>query len=146
MSKSIGITGTREGCTTEQLKSFAIMLDHLVNLGGYDELHHGDCLGVDEQGHTVATQLNCTTVCHPPVSDYMRAYTHNDQTRKEYDYLERDHNIVKEADVLVACPKGSEKDHYRSGTWTTIRFARKEGKEIVIVWPDGVITQDPKEQ
>jgi len=147
VDRKIGISGTREGCTAEQHESFAIMLEHLVNLGGYNELHHGDCQGADEQGHAIATRLNCITVCHPPVSDYMRAYTQNIETREEYGYLQRDHNIVKETDVLVACPKGNEKEHYRSGTWTTVRFARQEGKEIILIWPNGFITQeDSKEQ
>ena len=45
-----------------------------------------------------------------------------------------------ETDMLVACPKGPEE--VRSGTWSTVRFARKRGKRIVIIMPDGTVTEE----
>ena len=43
--------------------------------------------------------------------------------------------IVNVCDVLIAAPSGPEK--LRSGTWSTVRYARKLHKNITIVLPDG---------
>lgn len=50
--------------------------------------------------------------------------------------LERNRDVVDASDVLLACPGGMAEEQ-RSGTWATIRYARKAGKPVVIVWPDG---------
>jgi hypothetical protein len=44
------------------------------------------------------------------------------------------------AAMLAACPKGPEER--RSGTWATVRYARKTGKPVVIFWPDGTVTEE----
>jgi hypothetical protein len=43
--------------------------------------------------------------------------------------LARDRDIVNAVEFLIAAPK-SDDQTLRSGTWTTIRYARKTGKEI----------------
>ena len=53
------------------------------------------------------------------------------------DYLVRNHDIVDVCDVLVATP-GQKEEQIRSGTWATIRYARKIRKQIIIVYPDGL--------
>jgi outer membrane protein insertion porin family len=54
--------------------------------------------------------------------------------------LDRNRAIVDSCDVLIACPKGPEEQ--RSGTWATVRYARKQKKRIVIIWPDGEVTEE----
>lgn len=54
--------------------------------------------------------------------------------------LVRNKDIVESTDVLLACPKGPEE--LRSGTWSTVRLARKQGKRVVIFWPDGSVTEE----
>lgn len=51
--------------------------------------------------------------------------------------LERNRTIVDECEVLVACPAGPEVT--RSGTWSTIRYARRIGRPVVIIYPDGSV-------
>jgi hypothetical protein len=46
--------------------------------------------------------------------------------------------IVDESDVLLACPPIAEEE-IRSRTWATIRYARGEGKYVVVVYPDGTV-------
>jgi hypothetical protein len=41
--------------------------------------------------------------------------------------------------VLLAVPKGMIEE-LRSGTWSTIRRAKKHGINVVICWPDGSVT------
>ena len=50
--------------------------------------------------------------------------------------LERNCDIVLDGDLLIATPHGYQEE-MRSGTWYTIRQARKRGKKIIIVWPNG---------
>jgi predicted Rossmann fold nucleotide-binding protein DprA/Smf involved in DNA uptake len=45
---------------------------------------------------------------------------------------------VNETGVLVAMPDGPEE--LRSGTWATVRYARKQGKDGRIIYPDGLVT------
>lgn len=33
-------------------------------------------------------------------------------------------------------------EEQKTGTWYTIRYARKQNKQIVIFWPDGTITNE----
>ena len=49
-------------------------------------------------------------------------------------YLERNKEIVASSNLLIACPVG-DKEELRSGTWSTVRFARKICTELVIVYP-----------
>ena len=41
-------------------------------------------------------------------------------------------------DTLVAAPKEDE-EVVRSGTWATVRYARKAGRVVLVVRPDGTI-------
>ena len=54
-------------------------------------------------------------------------------------YLSRNKDIVRETDMLIATPAEAEEQR-RSGTWSTIRFARKLGKPVFVIWPDGTVT------
>ncbi len=40
--------------------------------------------------------------------------------------------------VLGACPRSAEEET-RSGTWPTVRYARKQGKPVYLVLPDGEV-------
>jgi hypothetical protein len=105
------------------------------------EFHHGACVGADAdavsccQNYTTASIIahpcNLTKCVSVPS---LRASNH---AHGEKPPLDRNRDIVDAADILVACTKGSEE--LRSGTWSTIRYARKCGKPIVIFWPDGTM-------
>jgi len=57
--------------------------------------------------------------------------------------MARNRDIVAASDALLAAPEGPEASYPRSGTWATVRMARRAGLPIQIVWPDGRIETDP---
>jgi len=129
----VGFTGTQIGMTDEQLTELIYILTAGFEPG--TQFHHGKCLGADKEAYTVAKRLNYKTVGHPPINQSKMALCDDDEEREPAEYLVRNHNIVDETELLVACPKGPEE--LRSGTWATIRYAAKVGKLTIIIWPDG---------
>jgi hypothetical protein len=142
MSFHVGFTGTQTGLTTEQR---ARLYDSLLGLktfyGGIIYMHHGDCVGADVQAHTIADRLDFHIVLHPPTSNAKRAFSVCDEVRKPWPYLRRNRDIVAESDLVVACPKTSTEE-LRSGTWMTIREARRKHKPLVIIYPDGHVENE----
>jgi hypothetical protein len=52
----------------------------------------------------------------------------NDEVREAKPFIKRDHDIVDETEVMLATPVSRE-EHMRSGTWTTVRYAKKQGRK-----------------
>lgn len=129
----IGFTGTRNGLTEWQIGSLAEILARYSSI----TVHHGDCIGADEDFSAMALFVAECIVIHPPNQGRMRAYCNGDEYRPMKPYLQRNHDIVDECDILIACPSGPEV--LRSGTWATIRYANKQGKTVYIIMPDGSI-------
>lgn len=138
----VGFTGTREGLTTEQHSSLCRWFRESTTRPTF--LLHGVCFGADVEA-VEAFSVCCPgamIVAYPPVNKSMMSPTalhDSDERKPAAPYLERNHAIVDDCDVLLACPKG-ENEEQRSGTWATIRYARKQGKRIVILWPDGTVS------
>jgi hypothetical protein len=130
MSIKVGFTGTGTGLTPYQMIAVERQLQELSPI----EFHHGDCVGADAVAHDIATSLGIKTIQHPPTNPRARAFTRCDEVRSCKPYLERNHEIVDETDVLLACPR-SKNEELRSGTWATVRYARKQGREIRIIYP-----------
>ena len=136
----VGFTGTQEGMTILQKKSFLSVWQMIEDeLGSILEFHHGDCEGADcEADRFTANVIRPPViVIHPPDIDTKRAWCHGDRIEKPLPYLERNTEIVKACDVLIATPKEQE-EVLRSGTWATIRRARKYDKKLAVIYPDGV--------
>ena len=127
----VGFTGTRRGMSGLQRGR----LWELLYERGATELGHGDCVGADSEAHDVARDLALRVVVFPPSDPKFRAWRRGDEARDPAPYLERDRAIVDWADVLVAAPRGPEV--LRSGTWATVRRARRRGVEVVVVGRDG---------
>lgn len=131
----VGFTGTQKGMTTIQMLHVSELIE------GASELHHGDCIGADDEVDKVAAILGIPKHIHPPLENKKRAFC----TRGEFlilkakDYLERNRDIVDETEYLVAAPSGAEL--VRSGTWSTIRYASTLGRRISIVMPDGKVEE-----
>lgn len=132
---NIGVTGTRYGCQIDQHISLYNILVRLAGLRRDAVLHHGDCIGVDNEAAIIADKLGFWIVAHPPNNKKYRAYAVGHAVMPEKGYHERDRDIVDMSHVLVACPDGPERD--RSGTWYTVRYARQVDKPRIIVYPDG---------
>jgi hypothetical protein len=134
---SIGFTGTQEGMTSEQKQAVIKMLTQLKE--EISEVHHGDCLGADADFHRIAIGLNLPVILHPPIKPDKRAYCSDwVEARPKKDYLVRNKDIVDDSDVLIATPR-HPKEELRSGTWATVRYAKRIKKRVVIILPDGKI-------
>ena len=133
----IGFTGTH-GMAPRQRKAVRQLLYH-VNV-----LHLGDCVGADAEAYEEAILLGIATIGHPPSDGKMRAFLDYNEERPARPYLVRNELIVAEGvDGLIAAPKGWVEEQ-RSGTWATVRAARKSHRHIWIVLPDGkIIVRQP---
>lgn len=140
MSAKFGFTGTRAGMTREQRSAFGLLMDHHGGEGFMHqyrpEFHHGDCIGSDFEAHNIAHMFEWRIVLHPPSNSSQRAFCSADEEREPKPYLDRNKDIVNETAVLIATP-GEMEEQLRSGTWSTIRYARKKGKRIIVLYPDG---------
>jgi hypothetical protein len=142
--KKVGFTGTQAGTTTDQLVAVSVLLLRLRKEKKAEELHHGLCIGSDEQVAPVAAEQGYRTTAHPghhpksPGSHAKRsAYAGDHEVRPAKPFLERNEDLVDETDCLVATPKGPEER--RSGTWATIRYAKRTKKPVFVVERDGTV-------
>jgi len=136
MKISIGFTGTQVGMTDEQKSSLKKYLKISVK---YSEYHHGDCIGADEQFHKILEELGTDDIIiHPPIKNVKRAFCKAKTILKPKDYLERNKDIVDASEVLIATPKGFDEE-LRSGTWSTIRYCKKQKKSAFIIYPNGMM-------
>jgi len=130
----IGFTGTQNGMTWGQRSRLADKLSHYA-IG--TRFHHGCCIGADAGAHIIARGYRYYIILHPPLNPAKRAYCNGaDEEREPLEYLARNHAIVNECGLLIAAPK-SPVEELRSGTWATVRYARKRGVPIWFVLPDG---------
>lgn len=134
-SERLGFTGTRRDPTKAQL-------DWLWRiLPGWEELHHGACVGADYTAHQAALECGITgerLVVHPPINDRLRMrYDSRALWMPAKDYLARNRDIVDATVELIAIPDGPERQ--QSGTWSTIRYAAHLGRTVTICYPDGTV-------
>lgn len=131
----IGFTGTQRGWTKAQEDA---VREFLLGRALHDTrvFRHGDCVGSDEQGAELAMELFYRVVSYPPKNPVKRAYADSHEVREPAPYLERDHNIVDDCQEVLATP-AQRFEILRSGTWATIRYARKIGKRVTVIYPDG---------
>lgn len=133
----VGFTGTQRGMTEAQKATFAT----LVTFTRMSEFHHGCCVGCDAEAvsHVLAKLKTAKIICHTPTNVSKRAWTAwtaSHVTLEAKDYLVRNHDIVDACDIMIATPAG-DKEELRSGTWATIRYARKLSKPICLILPSG---------
>src|SRR5512138_2859946 len=135
----IGFTGTRAGLTDPQkITLHATLKDYKAATLRYIELRHGDCKGADADAHDIAEKLGYKIAIHPPIDKKDRAFklASDGLEFPPKPYLDRNKDIVKYSEVLIACPK-SPQEELRSGTWATVRFARIQKCPTIIIYPDG---------
>lgn len=132
----IGFTGNRYGITSEQKNQIISILDKYDNL----IVSHGDCVGSDTDFHNLC--MNYRTEhqnkkikihIYPPNNSKLRAFNQGDLIMDEKPYLQRNLNIIKNSSILIACPIDKNKEELRSGTWSTIRKARKLNLMIILL-------------
>ena len=128
----LGFTGTQREPNNLQRRELVNLFAELHPF----ELHHGDCIGADHLAHMLARRLDQRVILHPPKFGDKRAYCDFDVSMPPQPYLCRNHNIVLATQRLVAVPATSE-EYTRSGTWSTVRYARKLKRPIIIIVPSG---------
>lgn len=136
----VGFTGTRRGMTQPQLA--AVLYYFRQHPDG--ELHHGDCIGADENAHRLALGELSRIVIHPPDNPRLQAHCATKYPGEGVEivelppmgYIARNHGIVDVSDILIATP-GEMHEVQRSGTWATIRYALKCKRPVFILYPDG---------
>lgn len=137
----VGFTGTQRGMQPMQLAS----VKHLVEMYSPGIFHHGCCIGADEEFNKLVDQPLNTIIRHPPDNDYKLAKCETKFatviTRDSAPYLTRNHDIVDEANIIIAAPAEFE-EVLRSGTWSTLRYAKKHFfKPIFHVEPNGAVVK-----
>ena len=139
----VGFTGTRTGMVPLQGTSFRGCLVGMNIWRPIVEFHHGGCVGADVEAHNVVLkQMESQIIVHPPTEDMFfsgSCYTSFPDrviTLVAKPYLHRNHDIVDACDVLLATPKTLQ-EVLRSGTWATIRYAKAQGKHVIIIFPNG---------
>lgn len=124
----VGFTGTQIGMSQRQQQALIAFLRH----NEINEFHHGDCIGADYQAHVVAVHFKIPVVIHPPSIETKRAWCEEVTILEPKPYLDRNHDIVDACDALIAAPS-SDDEELRSGTWATVRYARKRRLPIVFL-------------
>lgn len=134
----LGVTATRQGTTPRQRDAFRTVVQVL----NPSEFHHGDCVGGDEESHRIVSEIlpDVQIYVHPPEDPKHRAFVDGPSARVRIlgtrPYLDRNRDIVDAVEVLVAMP-AEEVEKLRSGTWATVRYARRIGKQVIVIAPDG---------
>ncbi len=129
-----GFTGTRAGMTEHQQKALELILYDCSKATA--AFHHGGCHGADCEAHVIAFVLTSVVVHPGDAGQHGKWEKHLDtcELRPWKPYLERNRVIVDGCTVLIAAPK-SLTEELRSGTWATIRYARKIGRPVIILDP-----------
>jgi hypothetical protein len=143
MVYKVGFTGTNKGMAPEQKEKVRELLTLIKSQHPDDtcELHHGLCIGADEQAAIIAKELGYRVVSHPGNSprnpngtQYRSDWTGSDETREVKFFIDRDKDIVNEVSEMLAAPLTRE-ERTRSGTWTTVRYARTQNRPLSMVLP-----------
>lgn len=140
MLDGIAFTGTQQGMTDVQSGVVTSILPLLFKIAGW-KIRHGDCIGADEQIHRICRRTafrRCFIHIHPPSNKSKCAFCEADAYEPSMGYLERNHAMVDATSTLLATPKDMAEE-LRSGTWATVRYARKRNRCIYIVYPDGTV-------
>lgn len=144
----IGFTGTRHGMTYSQ---HAVVWDLIMLPQHMDRdiaLHHGCCVGADDEIAREASGRDRIHIVGHPVSitrylsDESLSYC-DEIMQPTVSYMKRNAAIVNASQVMIAAPYESEPQK-RGGTWATIGMARKALRrgllrELYVVGRDGVL-------
>jgi hypothetical protein len=135
----VGFTGSQEGVTEAQRSALLTWLIAFREAGAIWQ-HNGDCIGSDKAAADLWCAIGGKVSLHPPAHPQKRAFLAHNEIATPKGYLERNQDIVDACTVLVATPLQFETQ--RSGTWATIRRARKARKPILIIWRNGSVLQE----
>lgn len=145
---TFGFTGTRSGMSSRQRATVRYLFAELC----VTVLYHGDCIGADAEAHrdaaNMAANRSIKIVVHPPSNVKLCAFSVDGGKDGGEDtiilpskpYLTRNHDIIiASIDGLIAAPKDfiQPSSLRGQGTWATISRAKRIGRKVWIVAPDG---------
>lgn len=135
---TVGFTGTQEGMTQIQKELVSARLRTTMELYKVCKAVHGYCIGADDEFGIMAMNQDYFVEVFPGCNDNgdtpKLGTSAFDLKHMPVPYLARNGVIAHSCDVLIATPRTMEEE-LRSGTWATIRYAKKIGKPVDIVWP-----------
>jgi hypothetical protein len=131
----LGFTGTRRGFSVAQV--FCLHSD--IEDSGADLMIHGGAEGADD----CAVRVSVPIEIYPCIAYRFRLWADRGDgvvrlVHAPKPPLVRNQIIAKRCDHLIATP-ASEEGELNSGTWATVRYARKAGKPVTIITPSGRI-------
>jgi len=138
----LGFTGTRRGMTAAQRATLADCVSVLPA-----RAVHGGAVGADEEFDAFLVRAGMVAQdvdVYPASVDRWVKWV--DAGRTVYAVrppLARNRFIVRDCDYLIAAPATAEEVR-RSGTWATIRYARRPiaRRPIVILLPEGGVREE----
>jgi hypothetical protein len=132
----LGFTGTRHGMSALQVEAFAKLVTKLNQEHEIEVFNHGDCLGADAEAHDWISQHlpRCAVYIYPSRHTYLRAYRSGTFIDLPAAPMDRNRRIVDRCDFMIATPN-TRYEILRSGTWATIRYARRVNKTLRILLP-----------
>lgn len=133
----ISFTATQNGLTARQ---WTRVWDELI-AAKPSAVIHGACKGGDDEIDDVCLRLGIQRVVfpsdHPTKSRLQRCVERGGKiivAREPMFSLARNPLIVDAGDRLIACPSQARMI-VRSGTWATVRYARKKHVNVLIIEP-----------
>lgn len=136
----VGFTGTSRGMTEAQKVTVKEALQLILGLFSVSAVH-GDCVGADDDFDAICEELGVERGIRPCTYENMRARCDGRRGVKALADpvapMQRNRDIVADADVLIATPPNDVPIKRGSGTWATIGFGKRKGIEVIVVLPDG---------
>jgi len=142
--KVVGFTGTSSGMTEAQERTVERILRRVLP----EWVVHGDCVGADTDFHRLCERLRAEIdgrfkIRIRPCDHPKRAWNEGfDEIKPVKKPLVRNLDIVADSsdEGLVIGTPPTDQEIRRSGTWHTLRRARKVTVPMVVVWPDGSVS------
>lgn len=139
---TIGFTGSRQGITPAQRDTLRRLLEEIYP----DIVVHGCAIGADAQFAFLCSVRSPRPhiIGYPsdqPSQTDDEACGLCDEIKPPSPPLRRNREIVDTSNRLLACP-ASDTEELRSGTWATIRYARRKQRHITLILPDGSIREE----
>ena len=132
----VAFTGTRRGMSIDQMHAFPPLVT------GVAVFNHGDAIGADFNAHQLAKSEVLYICIHPCTLTAQRAFCQGaHEVRAPLPPLTRDFIMVDESELLIATPRSRFMEMQGSGTWATMRYAKRKKKSVIVIWPDGQVEE-----
>lgn len=145
------VTGSETGGTAAQQHALRVLIRGLKP----QKLIQGCCVGIDTLACLITIQERCASwgsqIEGWPANDVSPAKRSDwaigvcTQVCEWLPALDRDDRMAERADLVAAVPD-TDDEALRSGTWATVRRARRRGKLTFVIRQDGTVRLDHQGQ